>query len=79
MNKEFDFSNIFAQGENEGVRPNPSDGLLQVLVESNKLFEGSEMLVLVETNKDTSNLSSVIQQGIFTGMCGCHIFFPSKP
>ena len=41
--------------------------ILQVLIQSSRLYEGQETLVLSETNANSLNLGSAAEQGVFTG------------
>jgi hypothetical protein len=45
-----------------------SEIILQVLVQSSRLYEGQETLILTETAINSFNLSSAAEQGIFTGL-----------
>ncbi len=39
----------------------------QVLIQSSRLYEGQETLILTETNANSLNLGSAAEQGVFTG------------
>ncbi len=49
--------------------------IMQVLIQSSRLYEGQETLVLTEMNADSLNLGSAFEQGIFTGYSLFSSFF----
>jgi hypothetical protein len=45
------------------------DIIVQVLIQSSRLYEGQETLILTEMNANSLNLGSAVEQGVFTGNC----------